>query len=493
MFQLLAFNFFFCDGPVISDFARSIIYGYLLFDCLLSKHICPPIGNTPLQAHILLRQTHPLFWCIQNKFSTCFLFLHKYKYLQAIVLISKISWFCCIVGFGGVVSRLFTGILVFILSTTISGIGKIGVSHRWHVPTWALLTLIFTKYKTYSIDSLIQRYISNQYNLEPDYLIFNSGFSSKIIQFISLYTLFAAAVSKLRNSGIRWVHPGNLTFYMSDPSLQDYGLFSTFRHQMRTLVIQYPSVILIMSISSLLVELTSIFGMFISSVRILIVSLACLFHFGIWFLMTPNYFPQCVCYLMLIDIPYFSTQSYDCNIVDIHALDLFVASSATIIIFGFIYSLIFRYEGWPFTSVPMFSLNRLQFTHDYLIDEDQLKKLAKEEFPLLNGICVGGEDQFSEGQQWIRITKNDEDLSIIDDICVHVCVMEHAFRHSLWSAVIRSILISKDEIDIFTRNIFHLLASDDIQLIGKKDFINVQIHFRDGWKTYSTAKYNKEE
>lgn len=487
------FDFFFCDGPVISDLIRSVIYGCLLFDCLISQQTFPRSSTTPFQAHILLQRTHPLFWCIQNKFSTYFLFLHKYECLQAIVFVSKFSWLCCIVGFGGVISRLITGISVFILSTTISGIGKVGISHRWYVATWSLLALIFTKYKTYSVDSLINRYIDERYNVEPDYLVFSSGFSSKLIQCISLYTLFAGGVSKIRNAGISWILPGNLIFYLSDPSLNMFNILPMFRNKIRSFIIRHPSFILLISISSLLFELISIFGIFLASTRLPIVILACLFHFGIWFLLTPNYFPQCICYLMLIDNPFFSTELYECKILDVHFLDLFVLSFGAMIVSGFAFSLIFRYEGWPFTSIPMFSLNRLQFTHDYLIDENQFHKLAKEEFPLMNGICIGGEDQFSGGQMWIRITKNHENINIIDQICVHVCVQEHAFRHSLWSAVMRSILISKTEIDIFMRNMFHLLLSDNIQLVKQNDFINVQIHFRDGWKTYSTTEYSKEE
>jgi hypothetical protein len=33
---------------------------------------------------------------------------------------------------------------------------------------------------------------------------------------------------------------------------------------------------------------------------------------------------------------------------------------------------------------------------------------------------------------------------------------------------------------------FNLLASDEVKLVDQKDFINIEIHFQDGWKAYST-------
>ncbi len=482
-------NFFLCDGPVISDSIRIAIYAYLLFDCFMGKITAPPIGDTPLQAHTLLERTHPLFWCIHNKFSQLFLFIHDYKYLKRIVRIAKISWICCIIGFGGIITRMITAISVFILSTTIIGIGKIGIRHRWHIPTWTLMALIFTKFKTISVDYLITKYIDNRYNIESNYVIFDSGFSSKFIQCISLYTLFAGAISKLRNSGIHWIHPGTLTFYLSDPTLDEFTVLSKVRNDLRRYIIQYPFIVAFIASSSLLIELTSIFGIFFAPTRLVIVILAILFHLGILFLLSPNYLPQCICYLMIIDVP-FSTKVHKTS-MNISSMDIFVISIAIMIICGYLASLLFRYEGWPFTSVPMYSLDRRQFTHDYLLDENQLNNLSKE-LDLSNGISVGCDDQFSFGETWIRITKNDEDINLIKQICFHVCPFEYTFRHSLLSALIRSIVISKHEIDTFICNLFHILTSENIRLMNKNDYINVDIHYKDGWKTYSTSKWINE-
>ncbi|CAF3593121.1 unnamed protein product [Rotaria socialis] len=482
-------TFFMCDGPVISDLIRIIIYAYLLFDCFMGKITAPPIGDTPLQAHVLLQKTNPLFWSINNKFSRYFLFLHRYEYLKIIIRIAKISWICCIVGLGGFITRSITGISVFILSTSIIGIGKIGVRHRWHVPTWTLLALIFTKFKTNSVDHLITTYINSRYNAEPNQIIFDSGFSSKFIQCISLYTLFAAGISKLRNSGIQWILPGTLTFYLSDPTLDNFTVMSKFRKDLRRLILQYPLIIIMISGSSLIFELISIFALFFPSIRLIIVIFAWAFHFGILLLLSPNYLPQCVCYLMIIDIPC-HTKIYQTN-MNINYVDIFVIVTAIMIIVGYLLSLIYCYEGWPFTSVPMYALDRRQFTHDYLIDENQLNYLGNE-LHLLNGISVGCNDQFSFGETWIRITKNDGNMNIIKQICFHMCPFEYAFRHSLLSALIRSIVISKHEMDIFILNIFDILAADDLQFITKNEFISVEIHFKDGWKTYSTSKRIKE-
>lgn len=482
-------EFFLCDGPVISDLIRIVVYSYLLFDCFMGKVTAPPLGDTPLQAHLLIKHIHPLFWCIKNRFSRQFLVLHSYKCLNILVFLTKISWICCIIGFGGIITRFLTGILVFILSTTIIGIGKIGIRHRWYIPTWTLLALIFTKFKTCSIDHLITQHIDYRYTLEPNYVIFDSGFSSKFIQCISLYTLFAAGISKIRKSGLYWVHPGTLTFFLSDPTLNDFIVLPKIRNTARECVIQYPFLVMLMAITSLFIELTSILGVFLASTRLTIVILACLFHFGILFLLGPNFLPQCICYLMIIDVPFLS-KIHQTN-TSIRLFDVFIISIGTMIIFGFLLSLLISYEGWPFTAVPMFSLDRRQFTHDYLIDEHQLNSLGQE-FSLLNGISIGCEDQFSFGETWIRITKNKENINLIKDICFHLCPFEFHFRHCLLTVLIRSIVISKSEMNMFLDHIFDLLVSDHIQLLSKNEYINVDIHFRDGWKTYSTTERTKQ-
>jgi len=300
----------------------------------------PPAGITLLQAHILLWRTHTLFWCISNKFSKLFLCFHKYEYLKLIVTLSKISWFCYIIGFGGVVTRSITGVSVFILSACISGINKLSVSHRWHVPKWTLLALIFTKFKVFKVDSLIYRYLDDRYNVEPTHIIFDSGFSSKFTQCVSLYTLFAGGVSKLKNSGISWILPGNLSFHLSDPSVETITVLATVRCYMRRYILRYLSCIFLLSSTRLLVELISILGCFLPFTRLSIVIIACSFHIGIWFLL-PDYFLRCICYLMIINIPFSNTNVWNGHIGHIRFLDILFITIAAIVLFGHPFSLIF--------------------------------------------------------------------------------------------------------------------------------------------------------
>ncbi|CAF4098026.1 unnamed protein product, partial [Rotaria sp. Silwood1] len=301
----------------------------------------------------------------------------------------------CIIGFGGVITRSITGLTIFILSGTISGINKIGVSHRWHVPKWTLLALIFTKLKIYSIDYLINRYIDDHYNLEPNYIIFVSGFSSKFVQCVSLYTLFAGGISKLRNSGLSWIHPGNLAFHFSDPSANSITTLKTIRIMARTYVLQHQIFLSLTPAIALILELTVVLAIFLPSTRLPIFLLANLFHIVIWLLLLPNYFTQCICYLMIIDRPSSYTIMNVENLVHIHFFDKLIICIGVFIISGYVYSLIFQYEGWPFTSIPMYSFQRCQFTHEYIIDENQFFQLAYEEYPLMNGFCTDGEEQYS--------------------------------------------------------------------------------------------------
>ena len=474
-------DFFLNDGPIISDLTRITIYGYLFFDCYIAKFLVSP-GDSPFYAHLLFQKIHPLFWCVQNKFSSYFIIFHNYSCLKILAWICKISWICCIFGFGGIFARLITGLSAFILSTTYIGIGKIGVSHRWYVPTWTLLALIFAKFGKFSIDFLINYYINDYYNFEPNSILFNSGFASKFIQIICIYSLFGGAVTKLRLTGIRWVLPGTLSFYLAGPAIESYFVLRNFRHSLRIFIINTPLLVAVLSILTLFMEIISITALFLQSVRFYLSIVACLFHFGVLIIQTPNFISQCVCYGAMIGAPLPSMIIQQINFVD-----WLIIGGLIIIIVAHILTLIFKYEGWPFSWIPMFALDRCQFTHDYIIDENQLTSLARE-FPLLNGISGGGEDHFSEGPSWIRITKNFENKDIIVDICKHVCPIEHAFRHSLSSALMRSLLVSKVEMNLFLNDLFNLLLTEQVQFINKTDIINVQIDFKQqGWTTYATS------
>ncbi|UJR17523.1 hypothetical protein I4U23_004418 [Adineta vaga] len=155
-------------------------------------------------------------------------------------------------------------------------------------------------------------------------------------------------------------------------------------------------------------------------------------------------------------------------------------------VFGYGLSLYARYEGWPFTPVEMFSMDRRLFTHDYLIDEQQLQDIATKE--VQNANAFGNEIQFSSGTMWIRITKNDETEDLTDCICSRVCVVTVTFQYHLWYVVMQSILVSKVEIQRFLNRLFEILiVSDDVQLLCITDYINVQIHYKAGWKTYATT------
>ena len=52
----------------------------------------------------------------------------------------------------------------------------------------------------------------------------------------------------------------------------------------------------------------------------------------------------------------------------------------------------------------------------------------------------------------------------------------------------RSLLVSKVEMNLFLNDLFNLLLTEQVQFINKTDIINVQIHFKQqGWTTYATS------
>eukprot|EP01125_Pyxidicula_operculata_P016374 TRINITY_DN5620_c0_g1_i3.p1 TRINITY_DN5620_c0_g1~~TRINITY_DN5620_c0_g1_i3.p1 ORF type:complete len:323 (+),score=66.51 TRINITY_DN5620_c0_g1_i3:755-1723(+) len=169
------------------------------------------------------------------------------------------------------------------------------------------------------------------------------------------------------NAGFKWGDGRTLQFYISR---EDVGKWQWFR----TLASSSTMFLTFLAAGSLVMELFSIGAMFDPTVRLIIVVSAIGMHIGIWLVMNPEYFPQCVCYALAITWP-------GEVVLKVSALKLWAvpfASIASTYFFLFLIGVCFtKLEFWPFTGIPMYSYSRIGFDQKFLLRE-QVMTVIKE-------------------------------------------------------------------------------------------------------------------
>jgi len=111
-----------------------------------------------------------------------------------------------------------------------------------------------------------------------------------------MYTLFAGGVAKLWNGGISWLDGSSLYFYLQNLNEPKTWLGT----RMLKFLMEHPSAVAILSWYTIGFELGAIATLFYARLRWPVTINAWAFHLGIWFLMLPRYWPQMICYLLLI-------------------------------------------------------------------------------------------------------------------------------------------------------------------------------------------------
>jgi hypothetical protein len=155
-------------------------------------------------------------------------------------------------------------------------------------------------------------------------------------------------------------------------------------------------------------ELASPLALFSHRARVAIFLGAPAFHVGVFLVMVPWYWPQMVCYLLVLDwgriaralrrrpaigADHAGTAAPAARAARVAAL------SATAVAALLLAVAVARIEWWPLTHVPMYSAYTGGYDRDALRDEDQARRLAAAclaaEGRGLTGRCVIGRDWFA--------------------------------------------------------------------------------------------------
>ena len=221
---------------------------------------------------------------------------HLYKILLLIKAPLVVVWMCSAVGFGGRLPLFLTGLGVSLYWGCYQSVA--GSNHTWHAPMFLLLVCgIFLRPDRWSLDALVAArwpawpFAPAKYR-GPDL----SGYARKLVLLLVMFTLFAGGVAKLWHGGIAWLDGASLYFY-----LQNHNNPKTwFGPRLLQFLMQHPSVVVLLSWWTIALELGALLTLFYARLRWPFAINAWAFHLGIWFLMLPRYWPQMICYLLLV-------------------------------------------------------------------------------------------------------------------------------------------------------------------------------------------------
>lgn len=299
-----------------------------------------------------------------------------------------VAWVSAALGLFGRAPLVATGLGVVVFWGPVHSC--FGTNHTWHLPLYVLVICgVLARPDRWSADWYLARrfpaYPFRPMEQDPRDL---SSFARKLALVLSAFMLFSGGVAKLHEGGLAWADGQSLTFYLEQmgvpKGMAGAWLLGTLR--------QHPWAITALSAGTLVLELSSPLMLFVRRLRWPLVAAAWVFHFGIYLLMRPAYFPQMTCYLLILDwsrleasglakrlasmwgssrlAPSFSTRPTTGQ-----RATVFAASGAVSI--ALLVTLIAQREFFPLSHVPMYSS---------YISSDRVGPFSRSDFNTLSGL-----------------------------------------------------------------------------------------------------------
>jgi hypothetical protein len=279
------------------------------------------------------------------------------------------AWICAAVGLGGRLPPMLTGLGVAVF-VACSKCCAAPVNHTWDVPMAALLALGFLcRPDRWSFDYAISRHFPNWPFTPPGELAGDlSSYARKLVLLFAVYTLFAGGVAKMWSGGPSWMDVQSLLYYLANSGVPRTSLGPL----LLAFLIDHPGVVTGLSIWVVGLELGSLSALFLARLRWPVIVNAWAFHLGIFFVMPPKYWPQMVCYLIVVEWSVFTAAKRPHLVASLSGWGLparetaeellpslsvqraVVISSLGICVL-LLDTLVSQREWFPLTNVPMYS------------------------------------------------------------------------------------------------------------------------------------------
>lgn len=198
------------------------------------------------------------------------------------------------VGLGGRLPQLIAGCGSFVMIGAY--LGGTGSGHGWYVAVAAMIVLGVThRPSAWSLDGVLaRRWPRYPFARRPDH----SAIGLRLILLYAVFTLVAGGLAKLVDGGWRWLDGRSIQWYLAEHGAPKGTVGSTLTDW----ILDAGWLAVAVSVFAIAVELGAVVTLFAPGTRLVYFAvLAPVFHLGIAVLMLPEFFPQLVTYVLLVE------------------------------------------------------------------------------------------------------------------------------------------------------------------------------------------------
>lgn len=305
----------------------------------------------------------------------------RFPVLAALVL--------AMVGLGGRVPQLVAGAGTFIVLGAY--LGGTGTGHSWHVAVFAMVVLGLThRPSSWSLDGVLaQRWARYPFGRAA---ADRSAIGLKLILLYAVFTLFAGGCAKLLDGGWRWLDGASIQWFLAEHGAPKGVVGSTLTDW----VLDYGWLAAAVSVLAVIVELGAVVTLVAPGTRLWYFGvLAAGFHLAIYLVMLPQFFPQLVTYVLLVEWaridwrrPFALRLRAIVSPARAGRMALAGGGALAVVLAA---SIIWRIEWYPATNIPMYSS---------YVDGTEISGLPVSTFGDERLLCASGDTLRSPSRPW---------------------------------------------------------------------------------------------
>ena len=253
--------------------------------------------------------------------------------------------------------------------------------HGWMLPVYSLVFLCLSRCdESWSLDAVIRRrWPSWPGPASALASVRASGLARKLVTLVAVHTFFAGGIAKLTEGGLQWADGRSLQAYiLSTPQI--HGVPPRFA-PLAELIASRLWLCALLSLGTLMLELGSPLALFSRRCRGILVVAALVFHFGVYFVLFPDFFAQSWCYILLVDWALLASRGRARVAARVPTLvsgrSMLAAVSATGFAGVLLVTTASGVDEWPLNSMPMY--------RSY-IDDSRVSDVAMSEFDSVEGM-----------------------------------------------------------------------------------------------------------
>ncbi len=210
--------------------------------------------------------------------------------LHVVVAVTTVAWVLAAIGLFSRVSAVVTAVGVAFLHGMF--LGTNALNHNWFLSTYALIALCFARtHDPWSIDYHLKKWRKGS-PPKPEGTLADTGLARKAVLVLAVGFYFAAGMTKLSVAGLAWADGHTIAYFAAERG-QEYPLGKLLAENLWLCTV--------LAVATLTLELGAPAALFSRKARYALIFGWTFMHLGIRLSMGPRYWPNILCFALLID------------------------------------------------------------------------------------------------------------------------------------------------------------------------------------------------